>query len=150
MLLFSCSKEQPDLKTNSIVNADGQISITLVNDPLFKKLDQAFYDMNTYSFTHKIEKIDNVKLEKIKSDIKNKKIVTLKDLDKVYENAATPEFINYKKSVAKILFLKNALFMKYPELKKIPTPIFSKFFIAHKTNSFSKDAIKQITINKNK
>jgi hypothetical protein len=146
---ISCTKDQADMKSNSIITENGQISKSLAEDPLFKKLDKAFYEMNMYSFTHRAIKIDRTKLAKINADVKSKKIATVEEFKKAFNDIASPEYLKYCENVNKVLHVKKALFNKYPELKKIPTSTFSKFLIANKTQKFSIEEIKNINRNKN-
>lgn len=132
MLLFSCSKEQPDLKTNSIVNADGQISKNLVNDPLYKKFDKANYEMKQDFLKYAGEKVDWEKSSQLNKDLKAKKFKTFREFEIAKEKIGYRDFHKRTKTKLYAILTKEELFLKYPELKKLPLKTFLDF---HNANS---------------
>jgi hypothetical protein len=132
MLLFSCSKEQPEWITNSIVNADGQISKNLVNDPLYKKFDKANYEMKQDFLKYAGEKVDWEKSSQLNKDLKAKKFKTFREFEIAQEKIGYRDYHKRTKTKLYAILTKEELFQKYPELKTLPLKTFLDF---HKSNS---------------
>ena len=128
--LFSCSKEKSkeQSSTQTIVNENDQIFTYLVNDPLFKKFDKAYYEMNLDLLKYSNITVDRAESEKINDDLRSFKFKTIKEFAGAKEKIGYSDYYKRRITQFNALKTKRDLFYKYPELKQIPLKNFMTFY----------------------
>ena len=145
-VLFQFQSCQND---ESIIDSKGEISSKIIDDPLFEELDLAFYEVNVNLLTYRNEKIDKVKMSKIREDVKNKKIKSFDDYFSQKEKAGSKDA--KKRMLAQIKFniCQEKIFKKYPELKNKKME-FASFFLKNSKHKIPTSEIIQAYKNNTK
>lgn len=130
IVLLSCSKEKSKEQSirETIVTKNGQISESLINDPLFKKFDKANYEMNLDLLKYSGTIVDRIKSEKINEDLRNHKFKTLKEFAIAKEKIGYTDYHKRREKLFNVLKAKKLLFDKYPELKHVSSRNFLAFY----------------------
>lgn len=149
--LFSCKKETELVKTHSIINAEDQISKSLVDDPLFKTFDKANYELSQDIVNYSGEVIDHIKNDELNKDAKNRKFKSFEELALAKEKVGYSDYYTRTKTRLFAIKTKNDLFNKFPELKTISTRAFFDFYYNNRSYSLTtKDYNAQLEILKAK
>ncbi len=129
ILTFSCSKD-------SMVDSKGEISTKLLTDPLFEKIDLAFYDVELNLLKYKGEKINQKLAADIKEDLKNRKIKSFKEFYELQAKAGQNDYEKRIKANLKFSIIQQELFKKYPELVSNKKE-FTEFFMKNRKHTIS-------------
>ena len=136
--LFSCKKESELGKTHSIINSEGQISKSLIDDPLFKTFDKANYELSKDIVSYSGEVIDQVKNDELNKDAKNRKFKNFEELALAKEKVGYTDYYKRTKTRLFAIKTKNDLFNKYPELQNLSSKDFFDFYYKNRSYSLTK------------
>lgn len=138
LTIFSCEKNETELissEPKSPTRMAYTISNDVLKDPLFDAFDKALYELQMDNLNYRDEKIDKKQVTQLRQALKEKKITTMVNLTKEYEKAG---YKNFEKRMKGLLYFNQVrckLFLKYPELKSIPTKDFVTFFMSKRKYS---------------
>jgi hypothetical protein len=114
------------------------ISENIISDPLFEKLDEAFYKSQTDALKYGKEEINKSLDSKIKSDLKNKVFKTNQEYFKAKERAGYENFETRVKNKLAVAYYFNEILKKHPEFDRKE---FMSFFIHNRKHSITREDI---------
>lgn len=135
--VLSCQNDE------SMIESNGKISSKILNDPLFKELDNAFGEVSTNLLKYKNENVDEKKMLELKEDVKNKKITSYDEYFLLQEKAGKKDAKKRMLAHMKFSICQQNLFKKYPELA-VDKVKFTTFFMENSKHKITENDLKEL------
>lgn len=131
----------PGLPSPSRTGERNQLSSTVLNDPLFKLFDKAFYELQMDNLKYRDERVDRLQMKRAGQELKKGKIKTAKAYFDAQKKAGFNDSQKRLKNLLYFYKVREDLFRKYPELRQMANRDFALTFLKNRHYKVTPDFV---------